>query len=286
MLFLPPKRAGQGFGIITIMTLLPYAIAPLVLEKLFPTTPLDHAYALTALLMVPAGLLLIPLFRLVSAQTTDTPATAAALPKGSLWINIRQPKILCLLLANGLIIAVFALVFFFLKTFCERSGIGNPGTYFTTATLAMIAVRILAGPLFDRFDKASLAMGSLLILAAGLFLLSRFHSETIFYVAAVLYGIGIGAVTPLLNGLMFTLSRPQYRGFNTNLMLEMVDAGFFLGPVLGSRALGAEFSPAAILMACIGALVLSALLLIPTLNARMPEEDSAPERPRPESESS
>lgn len=78
-----------------------------------------------------------------------------------------------------------------------------------------------------------------------------------------MYGVGIGAATPLLNGLMFVVSKPEYRGLNTNLMLEMVDAGFILGPVAGGLAVAGGVGQLPILMGCAGAAILAALLMIP-----------------------
>jgi len=274
MVFMPPEKSGQGFGIITIMTLLPYAIIPFVIENSFAHVPLDSIYCFMALLMLPPGLLLIPLAKRVREHALSEKQSADKLPKGSLWLNVSQPKILCLLVANGLLFAVFALVFFFLKTFCANSGIGNPGLFFTTSTGVMIAIRIFLGPLFDRFNKAALTIISLIMLAISLTLLDSVDSIARFYAAATMYGVGVGAATPLMNGLMFAISRPLYRGLNTNLMMEMVDAGFFLGPAICGFALATGFSQTTIISVCIGAIVLAAGLIIPLMKPQTEDEQS------------
>ena len=43
--------------------------------------------------------------------------------------------------------------------------------------------------------------------------------------------MGIGY--PAINGLMFEVSVPRFRPLNANLMLFAVQAGYFLGPVVG-----------------------------------------------------
>ena len=136
----------------------------------------------------------------------------------------------------------------------------------------MIAVRVIFGPLFDKFDKAVLTAGSLLILAFSLILLATVDSSTHFYGAATIYGIGIGAATPLMNGLMFTLSRPIYRGLNTNLMLEMLDVGCFLGPAACGIALVAGLGQTAILSVCALIIILAAGLMIPLMKLQTEEE--------------
>lgn len=271
MVFMPPEKSGQGFGIITIMTLLPYAVVPYVLEHALASVPQAAIYTYTALLMLPPACLLLPLSRQVRAAGAGR-SGGASLPGGSLAANLRQPKIIMLLLSNGLVFCVFSSMFFFLKTFCAMSGLGDPGLFFTVATGVMIATRVFFGPLFDRFDKGRLAAASLLLFAAGVLMLTVMTSLAVFYAAAVAYGVGVGSATPLMNGLMFSLSEPKFRGLNTNLMLEMVDAGFFLGPAACGLALSAGFGPGPILAACVAALVLSACLMALLGTSNPPEE--------------
>jgi len=46
----------------------------------------------------------------------------------------------------------------------------------------------------------------------------------------------MGLGTPAMNSLMFTISQPRFKGMNTNLMTMAQQAGYFLGPMLGSLA--------------------------------------------------
>lgn len=261
MVFMPPEKSGQGFGIITIMTLLPYAVIPYVLEHGLSAVPIGRIYTYTALLMIPPACLLLPLSKLVRTAKADLSENGGKMPRGSLWANLRRPKILMLLTANGLVFCVFSSMFFFLKTFCAMSGLGDPSLFFTCATGVMIVSRIFLGPLFDKFDKGILAAISLLLFATGVLMLTVMNSLTVFYAAAIVYGAGVGSATPLMNGLMFTISQPQYRGLNTNLMLEMVDAGFFIGPAACGLALAAGLGVTPILAACVTILFLSACLM-------------------------
>jgi MFS family permease len=48
----------------------------------------------------------------------------------------------------------------------------------------------------------------------------------------------MGMGHPSLNGLMLEVSAPRFRPLNANLMLFAVQAGYFLGPVLGGALVG------------------------------------------------
>ncbi|WP_461210964.1 MFS transporter [Desulfocurvus sp. DL9XJH121] len=270
-IFMPEEKSGQGFGIVTIMTLLPYAVIPYMLGHGLSSVAGGAIYTYTALLMLVPGCLLPLLSKHVQKARTETAEARQPLSRGPLLANLRRPKILVLLLANGLVFCVFSSMFFFLKTFCATAGLGDPGLFFSAATCVMIATRLFLGPLFDRFDKGILGAASLLLFAGGMLMLRSMNSLAVFYAAAVLFGVGVGSASPLMNALMFTISPPQYRGLNTNLMIEMVDAGFVIGPTACGLALAAGFGFTSIWGACVAALVLSAGLMGLLKNSNTPQ---------------
>ena len=56
---------------------------------------------------------------------------------------------------------------------------------------------------------------------------------------ALVLGLGMGVGPPSLNTLMFSLSGPQMKAVNSNLMVMALQGGSFLGPILGGMAVGA-----------------------------------------------
>lgn len=267
MLFMPPEKSGQGFGIIGVMTLAPYAIVPLIVENFFGSTPLGNIYAYTAFVMLPPVIMLFPLASKLKKLARNT-VTTKKLPPGAILQNISEGKISLLLIANGLIFIVFAVIFFFLKTFCAQSGIGEPSIFFSISTCVIVVTRVFFGPLFDKYNKATLIQCSLFIFSIAVLLLGAMTNLTIFYIAAIIYGAGFGAASPLMNGLMFNLSKPEFRGLNTNLMLQMCDIGFFIGPALGAFALSTNLTQQQILSACAGIIVCAILLIFTIQQSR------------------
>ncbi|MCK5529155.1 MAG: MFS transporter [Kiritimatiellae bacterium] len=271
MPFMPVEKSGQGFGILTITIAVPYAIVPYLLETVLADISLATVYAGSSIMMIPAALLLIPLTKHVrKLQLSDSlDKDHHTLPKGSLWLNIKHPKILCLLLANSLLFSVFAVISFFIKIFCENGHItGRPELFLAITTTTMIVERLLLNKFFDRANKALLIIISLLTFTAALVTLGLSSSSTQLYIAACIYGLGLGAASPLMNGLMFTISKPIYRGLNTNLMLEMVDSGFFIGPTLCGLALAAGLAPKMIILICAGMIMLAVTFIIPLIKIK------------------
>jgi MFS family permease len=131
----------------------------------------------------------------------------------------------------------FTPVFYFLKEYGNIIGATNPGWFFTLSTFTEMGVRVVAGRLFDKLDKSRSLAYSLGWIVLGYIILAHLPDPTVFYVMGLFLGIGWGIAMPLLSGLMFDISRPEFRALNSNLAMEMFQAGFFFGPLLGGMIL-------------------------------------------------
>jgi len=274
MVVMPESRSGQGFGIISISPLLPFAVLPFIIETFLSNVPQTYIYASTAVLILP-GFLLLPMIaaRVKKVETDSGSAAQKKLPKGSLAHNITKKDVLLLLIINGLLYSVYALIFFFLKTFSGTIEGANTGVFFLLSTLAVILTRILLGPLFDKYNKGYLGVFSLLAFALSIFFLTQADSTTAFYLSACLYGCSFGIATPVLNSTMFTVSEPAFRGLNTNLMMETVDLGYVMGPTLAGLALAVNFSKNIILLMCIAIVFTAAVLMLNFIGKKRPHEE-------------
>jgi MFS family permease len=126
-----------------------------------------------------------------------------------------------------------ALVFYFTAGYAEAVGLAGVGFFFTLTTIGEIGVRAGAGGLLDRVNKARSAAAALVILAAAYALLGRTESGILFFGLGAIIGLGWGVTMPLFNGLMFDVSEAKFRPLNTNLGLQMFQAGYFAGPFIG-----------------------------------------------------
>ena len=93
-------------------------------------------------------------------------------------------------------------------------------------------------PVRDEYEQPLAPLGALapeqpLPLLRRVWNVAAVRRSLILLVLAVVCGIGWGVVMPLLNALIFDLSRIEARGLNQNLGLLMLQCGFFLGPLSG-----------------------------------------------------
>jgi predicted MFS family arabinose efflux permease len=235
--FIPQKKSGQAFGLLSVSTLLPYAVVPPILGPLSDWLGgFDHVLNLTALMM----LLIFPLLLIVRVPATESNGETVPqgrIRAGELIENLRDRRVLLLLIINLVFFTAFTPVFFFLKRFAVDIGIRNAGLFFTLAFVTMITVRVTAGPVFDKLSKIQLLGWSMALVASGYVILANTSGPLLFYGLGVLLGLGWGVAMPLFDALMFDISPTRFQGLNINLAIEMVDGGFFLGPLMGGMVL-------------------------------------------------
>ncbi len=268
--FLNPSRVAQGFGILSLTTLLPSALMPPFVEAVTPRLPgPGWAYAMAAPLM----LLVLPLLGSLGGKARTM---AAALPPehstrpgwGQVLSGLRQPGVLGLAGGQLFLIAGHTIVYFFMKSWALDLGAANPGLFFTCANLATIAVRVLGMGKLDRLNPGK-TTGLAVLFLAGLtpcFALAPAFgagSEAALLGMAVLYGLALGLGMPLLNAAMYRVSTPRLRAANMNLLLLALDAGFILGPILGAWGLAAGLGLPSLFLVCGGLLLLAGLSVLP-----------------------
>lgn len=262
--FIPKERSGEGFGFVSIAVLIPYAVMPPVTEALLTHVGSEATiYRGVTVLAIPAFLILIGLRKRIQLSLAGASVALARRPTmEEIRMNLKESRVVLLLAVNLFLYLCYATVFFFMKEHCQKIGITNVGRFFTIATLVMVALRLSGGTLFDKVDKVKALGVFTAILAPCFILFGRIDSDHMLTLLAVVYGLCIGAILPLLNAALFVASPPQLRGLNTNLSLFMMDAGFFLSPYAGGLLLAGGIAVATVFRICAGILALNLILLI------------------------
>jgi MFS family permease len=261
--FIPPAMSGRAFGLASLVRLLPYAVVPFAFDRYAPAvrdfaTLLDAAAAIA---LLPLFLLLLPA---TAAAPTDTGSGggAAGVPGfAGLAASLRSPAVAVVLGSALLFFCAYAAIFFFLRPYGAARGIANVSLFFTVTTLVMIAARLAGGALFDRYDKSWLASAGLLLVAASYAGLAFDVGPTAFFVLAVLTGLGWGVAMPLQAAAMFDISDAPARAMNQNLLLVMMQGGFFVGPA-GGGVLISAFGYAVFFAVLAAATLVSAALML------------------------
>jgi MFS family permease len=233
--FIPQEKSAQGFGIMSLSSLVPYTIAPILTEiaiRYFQNEAV--IYALVSMMAIPGIILIFAAgSRIRNMVAHLNPGSRVRPSMAQLWQNIRQVPVVLVLIMNLLVFFVYAAMFYFMKTFVIEQGLGqHVGVFFAVSMLVMIIFRTGLGKWLDAVGKTGTLSVLAMILSVFFMMLPGIDSLQKMIVSAVGYGVIMGCMLPLLNGLMFENSSRQFRGINSNLMFFMMDAGFFLCPML------------------------------------------------------
>jgi predicted MFS family arabinose efflux permease len=230
--YIPKERSGQAFGLLSIIILVPNTMIPPLLPMLSQTL---GGFTRVLLLFAAILLLIFPLVFYVKSK--DRPPGEGPLTRSPGWReilkNLQDPRIPLLLAAMLFLYCGHAMVFFYLDGYGRSIGIAATGFFLTLATVSEITVRVVAGSFFDRINKAHLMTGTMVGLSLGYLALALVGGKMAFFGLGAVLGLGWGVAMPVFNGMLFDVSIPQYRAFNTNLGLQMFQGGFFLGPFIG-----------------------------------------------------
>ena len=263
--FIPREKSTQGFGIMSLSSLIPYAVAPMLTEialRYFRSEAV--IYALVSILAIP-GIVLISAVSPRIRNTLDKmdPGDLQRPAIGQLWQNIRRVPVILILSMNLLVFFTYATVFYFIKSFLVHQGMGQDvGIFFAVSMGVMIVIRTGFGRVMDSGNKVRTLGWMALFLAAVCVLPPWIDSLPRLVLAAGCYGMAMGGILPLLNAIMFEFSAKQFQGINSNLMLFMMDAGFFLCPVIMGAVLAVGGSFSLLFLSCSAiTLILIALLV-------------------------
>ncbi len=228
---IPTARSAQAFGMISVLTLLPYAVIPPLLKPLT-----DVLGGFDAVLQA-FGIVMVLVFPIVyfadPTKPSESPVHKPKITFDEFVVNLKDHRILFLMLASLLVWASFTAVFYYLKGYGEKIGVVNPGWFFTLSTCTEIGVRLFTGQWLDRMNKPKLLLGALLWLLVCYIVMARLETPALFNPMGLLFGLGWGVTMPLLSSLVFDISPPKLRALNTNLSMEMFQGGFFVGPLAG-----------------------------------------------------
>jgi predicted MFS family arabinose efflux permease len=229
--YVPRERSAQFFGILSIIILVPNTLVPPALPAL---TRLFGGFTGVLLAFSALCALVFPLLALIRHPGAGRRAPAGGSLTGrEIRENLTDPGVLALLLSMLMMYSGHAMIFFFLNGFGQAMGFAGTGFFLTLTTAGEIGVRLACGSFLDRADKARTLGATLAGLALCYSALASVPGEWAFFLTGALIGVGWGVAMPVFNGLMFDISRPRCRSMNTNLGMQMFQAGFFFGPFVG-----------------------------------------------------
>lgn len=123
----------------------------------------------------------------------------------------------------------FGAILTLIPDWSDYLGIANKGTFFIAFTIASVLVRIIAGKVSDVYGRKHVIVIGLLILILALILLGKLESISGLLLAAILYGMAMGILSPTVNAWTIDLSKSSTKGKSIATMYIALEASIGLG---------------------------------------------------------
>jgi predicted MFS family arabinose efflux permease len=142
----------------------------------------------------------------------------------------------------------------FSALYADANGVVPKGLYLTTLALVMLVTRPLSGRLGDRFGYRRVFLLCLLIISAGLAVLTIGGTRVWLMLSATIFGIGFGTAYPTYVGYVMQHVGAHRRGAAFGAILAAFDTGIgtgstTMGWIIGKYGFAAAFGVAAALSA-------------------------------------
>ncbi len=114
----------------------------------------------------------------------------------------------------------------------QSIGVANKGFYFLIFTISSIAIRFVAGKWSDRVGRVQILKLGALILIIAMLIISFSKNIYIFSISAVLFGVGMGIVSPITQAWTIDLCEDKNRGKAVATMYISLEAGIGFGALI------------------------------------------------------
>lgn len=176
-----------------------------------------------------------------------------------------EPKALPASFVNLLLMLGGSVITIYLTLFTSKTGIKNPGMFFTLNVIFLVSARVFFGKLSDkRGTLAAVIPGILAQVISYAFLIASQKTEVLFFVAAVFNGFGVGIATPAVNAGAVRGVPDRRKSVASATFFLFINIAFVAGPIIWGKLIeGVGFTAVfeiAITMFIL-ALVLSVFLL-------------------------
>lgn len=236
---IPKERRGEGMGMIGNGTTIALALSPFVGMWLF------NSYD-PFILFVIAGVSLLIFLSCICFISFPESVTAANQKGTSFLQSLIEPSAIfpcTLMLLFGICIGG---VISFMALYAKELNIEGVAWFYFVNTVSGFLIRFLSGKVFDRKGHAWVLIPSSILIIGGFILLYQSTTLSDLLIAAILYGMGTGALFPSLQAWTLNNTTPERFTKVTAMFFNSFDLGIgggsaFLGLLAAKTSYGSIY---------------------------------------------
>lgn len=234
----PESRKGAGLGYFTMSTNLSVVIGPFV-----GLLVVQHAsynilfYVMTACVLV-GGIIALTI------KTDDLPKPEHKVRFSFTFNDLFEKNALPIAGITAIFGLAYASVLSFISIYAQQKGLMDLASWFYAVfAAAMLLTRPTTGKLYDQRGPQAVIFPGFFFFGIGIFCLAFVSGPILFMTAAVLIGVGYGALTTSFQSLAVQSTTPMRSGYATATYFSLYDTGLAIGSyVLGMIAANSGYS--------------------------------------------
>ncbi|WP_241158490.1 MFS transporter [Cohnella candidum] len=231
---IPVRRMGEGIGYFGYSTSLAMSVGPALGIQLLEQSGIHVLSELGAC----AAAVIIPLL-LFSRGIPAQPTKKASPDAGGAGSGRMNSMTLLPAALNALLSLIYGGLLGFLGLYGQEIGIPQIGLFFLVSVISIVAVRPIAGRIFDRRGHMAVLIPASFAVMGSMLLLSYAHNLTLVLASALLFGAGFGAIQLTTQAWMLRLAEPRHHGAANSLYYNSIDLGVGAGSLLLGAVAGA-----------------------------------------------
>ena len=235
----PVNERGELIGYMSLVAPIGVALGPAMGGFLQTTTGYDLLFICSSLLAI------ISYFGVIQIKEHNNQlirlkgqAASIAAANQPFWQILAKPGLFVPSLVLSLVGFAFGAVTTFVALYIVETKINlNPGLFYTVAAVASFSSRIFIGRASDIYGRGLFITASIFSYACAVLMLSQANNPIIFLLAAILEGVGVGTLLPMMVALISDRSSAAERGRVFAICISGFDLGVAISaPVFGSLA--------------------------------------------------
>ena len=235
----PPKQRGEIIGLMSLANPLGVAIGPAIGGYLMASNSYHEIFWISIIFGTIASIFACQLRE--SEVQLDRPESSSEVTQSkpvsrlSIWQIVTNPALGIPALVLLLVGFPFGAIHTFVPLYIQSTHIDfNPGLFYTIAAMASFSSRSIIGSKSDRYGRGIFIAASVCSYTTAIALLATANSQLSFILAAMLEGLGIGTLIPMIVALVADRSLPSQRGQVLSICIAGLDLGVAIAaPVFG-----------------------------------------------------
>lgn len=231
---IPGSRRGEGMGYFIMSTNMAMVLGPFigltVIQHLGPTYLFIFS-TIGGLASLITGL----------SVRLSTKETGEKIPKTVFSLkSFFEASAAPISIVGAFFALVYSSILSFVSVYAQQIHLGSISSlFFVVYAVVLLIARPFTGKWFDRYGPNVIVYPSIILFAAGMFILSQCVGSLGFLSSAALAGLGWGTIFPILQTIAIQAAPPNKRGLATATFLSIFDTGMGLGSFVDGIVIGA-----------------------------------------------